>query len=363
MMGTLVTAVSPLQSIVLRFAESILQFLLMSYLNHALNGKQVLVTGATGFIGGRLAQRVAAEEGAVVTGTGRQLDKVPFLADLDVKLVRADLQDTAVMGQLMAGQEIVFHCAALRAKHQANDDVAETINSTVIESLMRLAAEADVRRFIHVSSMNAYGPPQRPVVDETHPLNINQRDTYGRTKALGEVVAWQTAAALDLELVVVRPGMVYGPRSDGWSIRMVEVLQKGLPVIFGGGRGNTYQVYIDNLIDGMLLTAVLPQAAGEAFNFVDPPVSWRTFFNYYAAMCGEKPRAVPMWAAKILAFASEKLNLALPLTRERLEYYIQSPTFPLTKAKELLGYQPRVDIDEGMKRTEAWLREVGYLKG
>ncbi|MEJ2748438.1 MAG: NAD(P)-dependent oxidoreductase, partial [Anaerolineae bacterium] len=210
-------------------------------------------------------------------------------------------------------------------------------------------------------SMNAYGPPQRPVVDETHPINTNQRDTYGRTKALGERVARQTAADLDLELVIVRPGMVYGPRSDGWSIRMVEVLQKGLPVIYGGGQGNTYQVYIDNLIDGMLLTAVRPQAAGEAFNFIDPPVSWQTFFDYYARMCGAKPRAIPMWAARILAWVNETFNLALPLTRERLEYYIQSPTFPFTKAENLLGYHPRVDIDTGMKLTEAWLREAGYL--
>jgi len=334
----------------------------MSYLNHTLVGKHVLVTGATGFIGGRLAQRLAFEEGAVVTGTGRQLDKVPFLTEIGVKLEPADLQDTAVMRQLMANQEIVFHCAALRAKHRAKAEVAEQINGAVIESLMRLAAEAGVRRFIHISSMNAYGPPQRPVVDETHPINTRQRDTYGRTKAQGEAVAWQTAANLDLELVVVRPGMVYGPRSDGWSVRMVEVLQKGLPVIFGGGKGNTYHVYIDNLIDGMLLTAVRPEAVGEAFNFVDPPVDWRTFFNYYAEMCGEKPRAIPMWAARILAWANETFNLALPLTRERLEYYIQSPRFPITKAEKLLDYRPRVAIEEGMKQTEAWLQEAGYLK-
>jgi nucleoside-diphosphate-sugar epimerase len=265
----------------------------MSYLNHALAGKRVLVTGATGFIGGRLAQRLAAEEGAIVTGTGRQLDKVPFLTELEVKLEQADLQDTAVMRQILAGQEIVFHCAALRAKHRATDDVAQHVNSTVIASLMRQAADAGVKRFVHVSSMNAYGPPQRPVVDENHPLNSRQRDTYGRTKAQGEEIAWETIADLDLELVVVRPGMVYGPRSDGWSIRMVEVLQKGLPVIFGNGQGNTYQVYIDNLIDGMLLTAVHPQAVGEAFNFLDPPVDWNTFFGYYAAMSGEKARAIP----------------------------------------------------------------------
>ena len=333
----------------------------MSYLNGRLQGKRIFVTGATGFIGGRLAQRLALAERAEVLGAGRQLDKAPFLAEAGVTLRRMDLRDTAVLPGLLADQDIVIHCAALRAKHQAKAEVAEQINSTVIESLLRLAAAAGVGRFVHVSSMNAYGPPQRPIVDETHPININQRDVYGRTKALGEVVAWRTAAELDLELVVVRPGMVYGPRSDGWSVRMVEVLQKGLPVIFGGGEGNTYQVYIDNLIDGMLLTAVHPQAVGEAFNFVDPPVDWRTFFDYYAEMCGRKPRAIPMWAARILAWANETVNLGLPLTRERLEYYIQSPTFPFTKAEKLLGYRPRVAIDEGMKRTEQWLRQAGYI--
>lgn len=333
----------------------------MSYLNNALYGKRVLVTGATGFIGGRLAQRLALEEGVIVTGTGRQLDNAAYLAEAGVQLVRADLQDTAVMRELMAGQEIVFHCAALRAKRRAKAEVAEQINGTVLASLMQLADEAGVKRFVHISSMNAYGPPQHPVVVETHPINSQQRDTYGRTKALGEQVAWETAVTLDLDLVVVRPGMVYGPRSDGWSVRMVEVLEKGLPVIYGGGQGNTYQVYIDNLIDGMLLTAVRPQAVGEAFNFVDPPVTWQAFFDYYGAMCGTKPRAIPMWAARVLAWANEHLHLGLPLTRERLEYYIQSPTFPYTKAKELLGYEPRVDIDEGMRRTETWLHEAGFL--
>ncbi|MEJ2748439.1 MAG: NAD-dependent epimerase/dehydratase family protein, partial [Anaerolineae bacterium] len=76
---------------------------------------------------------------------------------------QADLQDTAVMRRVMAGQEIVFHCAALRAGRRASDEEAQQINGAAIESLMRLAAEAGVRRFIHVSSMNAYGPPQRPV--------------------------------------------------------------------------------------------------------------------------------------------------------------------------------------------------------
>ena len=333
----------------------------MSYLNNKLKGKRVLITGATGFIGGRLAQRLAQDEGAVVTGIGRQLDRVPFLAEAGVNLQRADLRDTAVLRPLLTGQEIVFHAAALLSRKRATPAAAEAINVQATQDLLRLADEAGICRFIHISSINAYGPPQREVVDESHPLNTRQRDVYGRSKAIGEEAAWATAAGLGLEMAVARPGMVYGPRGLSWSLKMVQVMQRGLPVIFGDGQGYASPVFVDNLIDGMLLTAVSPQAPGEAFNFVDPPVNWHTFFNYYGAMCGRKPRAIPIWAAKILALASEKLDLKLPLTRDRLKYYVQQAVFPTTKAETLLGYRPRIDIGDGMKRTEVWLREAGFL--
>ena len=333
----------------------------MSYLNGNLNGKRVLVTGATGFIGGRLAQRLAAEEGALVTGTGRQLDKVPFVREAGVDLQRADLQDTVVFRQLLAGQEIIIHSAALLSKHRASEDEAQQVNVAATQDLLQLADEMGVQRFVHISSVNAYGPPQRLLVDETHPLNTTQRDTYGRSKAIGETAVWETAARLNMEVVVVRPGMVYGPRASSWTVRMVQTMQKGLPVIFGAGDGYASPVFIDNLVDGLLLTAVSPQAPGESFNFVDPPVDWHTFFGYYGAMCGKKPRRIPLWAAKILAFASEKMDLKLPLTRDRLKYYVQQAVFPIAKAENLLGYQPRVGIDDGMRQTEVWLRDHGFI--
>ncbi|MCP4426458.1 MAG: NAD-dependent epimerase/dehydratase family protein [Chloroflexi bacterium] len=319
------------------------------------------MTGATGFIGSRLAQRLALEEGAVVTGLGRQLDKVPFLQEAGVDLRRADLRDTAVLRQLLANQEIVFHSAALLSKHRASPEEAQQVNVTAAQDLLRLADEAGARRFVHISSINAYGPPQRLLADETHPLNTEQRDTYGRSKAIGEEAVWETSAGLDLAVTVARPGMVYGPRASSWTIKMVGAIQKGLPVIFGDGGGYASPVFVDNLIDGLMLTAVSPKAPGEAFNFVDPPVDWHTFFGYYGAMCGKKPRRIPMWAANVLALACEKLDLKLPLTRDRLKIYAQQAVFPTTKAETLLSYQPRIGMDEAMQQTEAWLREADFI--
>ncbi len=333
----------------------------MSYINNALKGKRVLVTGATGFIGGRLAQRLATEEGAIVTGTGRHLEKAGFLQEAGVRLLAADLLDEAAMKTAVADQHIVFHVAAWLGDRSGDAQSAYAVNVTGTENVVRLAAMAGVSRLILVSSINAYGPPKHLNVDESHPLNPNQRDAYGRTKAIGEMRARELANELGLPLVVVRPGMVYGPRAQSWTVGLLKLVQQGTPVIFGDGSGHAYPIYIDNLVDGMLLTAVSPNAPGEAFNFCDPPVDWRTFFDFYARMSGRPARRIPLWAARLLALANEKLHLGLPLTRERLEFYILPASFPTTKAQQLLGYSPRVSLDEGMKQAEIWLKENGYL--
>jgi len=333
----------------------------MSIINHALQNKKVLVTGATGFIGARLAERLAVEEGALVMGTGRDLRKAAHLQELGVQLVQVDLLDTAVLQQTIAGQEVVFHVAAWLRAH-GDESQAYALNVTATETLLRLAAEAGVRRFVFVSSINAYGPQPHSVIDEDKPLNTELRDIYGKTKAIADQMVRRLGPELGIEVVVVRPGMVYGPGSMSWTLEMVKLLKKGLPVIFGDGKGYATPVYVDNLLDGMILTAVHPNAIGEAFNLFDPPIDWHTFFGFYGAMCGCKPRVIPYRAAQMLAWVSEHFRfLHLPLTRERLQFYTMKSTYSTTKAEELLGYQQRVDIYEGMRRAEAWLRDEGHL--
>jgi nucleoside-diphosphate-sugar epimerase len=332
----------------------------MSIINNALKNKNVLVTGATGFIGGRLAEILAREEGAIVTGTGRNLNAVPFLADAGVTLQKADLLDEEAMRQAMAGQEVVFHAAAWLGRH-GGEQRAYALNVTATELAVRLAAEAGVKRFVQVSSIAAYGHPQQLLVDEDQPLDTQQEIIYGRTKAQGELAAFALGKELGLAVTAVRPGLVYGPRAQSWTINMIKLVCKGTPVIFGDGSGHAYPIFIDNLVDGMLLTAVHPKAAGEAYNMCDPVVTLREWFGFYGRMCGRKPRSIPLWAANLLVLLNKPLRLNLPLNRARLRMYKLKIDFPATKAIEQLGYKPRIPIEEGMKITEAWLREAGYL--
>lgn len=227
---------------------------------------------------------------------------------------------------------------------------------------MSFVAAHGVKRFVHVSSIAAYGLPTRPTISEDNPVDNQQKDLYGRTKAEGEIQARQLAQSAGMELTIIRPGMVYGPRAMGWSVNMLQLVQKRVPVIFNQGQGHAYPIYIDNLIDGLILAATHPVAANEAFNFCDPVVTFRDWFGYYGRMCGRNPVSMRLFVARVFIWISETFSLRLPLTRERLNYFLLQSDFPATKAQHLLGYRPQVTIEEGMHRTEAWLRQEGYLK-
>jgi nucleoside-diphosphate-sugar epimerase len=328
----------------------------------SLANKKVLVTGATGFIGCRLAERLALEEGAVVTGTGRNLDKVPALREAGVELHNVDMTDPVALREIVEGQEIVFHLVAAMGGASADPEVAQALNVSAGEYLARGAAAAGVKRFVHVSTMAVYGAPDHDLITEDHPLDTEQYAPYGRTKALGELRVREVAEELDLALTVVRPGLVFGPRGKSWTINLLQLVQRRVPVIIGDGSGHAQIVYLDNLVDGMLMAATRPEAAGEAFNFVDRPLPWRDLFTYYGEMCGRKPLSLPwLWLARLILPVFIRLTGRTESTADLLKFYTTKSVYPIDKARDLLGYEPRISVDEGMRRSEAWLREAGYL--
>lgn len=319
-----------------------------------LEGTAVLVTGASGFIGGRLAAELATRHGADVLGLGRTF-RTP--APTGVTHEVCDLVDVERLESLMAGREVVFHVAAwLPRRNEASAD-AEAINVTAVEQLIRAAGRAGCRRVVLVSSVAAYGLPDHDVIDEDTPLDTTQPDAYGRTKALGEIAARTAAGQAGVELSVVRPGMVYGPGSTGWTLGMYRLVKKGVPVLFGSG-GHAYPVYVDDVVDMLVRCGSRPEAVGEAYNCVDHSIGWPQFFGYYGQMAGRAPRRVPVFVARLIALAAQTLPLDIPLDRDRLRQYLRDLQFPTDKAHQQLDWQVQVPLEEGMRRSHEWLQQT-----
>ncbi len=145
----------------------------------------------------------------------------------------------------------------------------------------------------------------------------------------------------------------------------VKLAQRGLPVLIGGGYGLSHPVYIENLIDAYLLAAECDAAIGEAFTISDGDVPWRDFFGRYAAMAGKPARSIPValveLAAGLVEVALKIVRRPTPISRAQMGFITGQAHLSTAKAQRLLGWSPRVSFDEGLRRTEAWLREAKYL--
>lgn len=330
-----------------------------------IRGLTALVTGASGFIGSRLAERLAAEEGVYVRAMVRNTMKAERLKKLPLEVVLADLLDLDSLRKAVHGCELVFHCAAM-VRETGDREVFYRTNVEGTENILKASIEAGIKKFIHFSSVAVYGMNPPSQVDETTPFQPCG-NLYCDTKIAGEKAVWAVHQETGLPIVVIQPANVYGPNSNPWTIRPIKLIQSGQMILINGGRGLCNYVYIDNLIDATLAATRSESSIGQAYLISDgKPVTWKEFFGYYARMAGKPSlRSVPEGIAKVIALTMEissKFSGRPPkISREAIRYLTRQSRFSIEKARRDLGYEPRVSLEEGMKRTEQWLRETGYL--
>jgi nucleoside-diphosphate-sugar epimerase len=325
-------------------------------------GTTVLVTGATGFLGGALTRRLAGD-GAQVRALARRPDGDRFLRAIDgIEIVQGDITDENRMRDVIQGCEIVFHTAAVASgslETQRQVNVGGTCN------VMQAAAEAGVRRVVHVSSAGAYGFRQRGDISEDRPLEPGHA-AYGITKAEAEDVVRKVAREQALDYSIIRPGMIYGPGSRVWTAAMFRIARRKPTVFVGDGRGSAYPIHIADVVDLMTVLAVHPAAAREAFNCTpDPSPTWREFLGAYAALAGHDrwlgiPPAPLRIATQLVAM------LAPPNTRFKdlpvvIEFVTSYRRYRMDKARELLGWQAQIGLSDGIQSCVPYLRELGLL--
>jgi nucleoside-diphosphate-sugar epimerase len=318
------------------------------------------VTGGSGFVGGRLIERLRAD-GHDVRALARSDASAERVRSLGAEPVAGELADRAALRAGAEGCELAFHAAA-RLGDSGSREEFERGNVLGTENVLRACAEAGVRRLVHVST-EAVLLAGRPLVqvDESVPLQPGSRALYSATKARAEQAV--IAANGDrLETVVVRPRFVWGKGDTTLLPRMVELVRSGRFAWIGGGRHLTSTTHIDNTVEGLMLGAQRGRPGNVYFVTDGEPVVFREFVGALLATQGvaAPTRSIPAPLAWLLMSVGEAVARVLPgehpAPLTRFAYWVSSQecTIRIDKAREQLGYAPLRTIDEGL----AGLREA-----
>jgi farnesol dehydrogenase len=322
---------------------------------------RILLTGGTGFLGGRIAARLA-QDGHQVRALVRPRPR-PVPMPAGVETVAGDVADLASMRRAAEGAETIVHGAALVRMWVRRREAFDLTNIGGLRNAIEVARRSPGCRLLHVSSFIALGPTDGTVGDEglIHPGGA--RNDYERTKAAADRMA-RRAAADGVPIVIVYPGAIYGggTLTDGSIItRLVRDFMNKRARYLGEGRQRVCYAFIDDVVDGIAL-ALERGASGRGYILGGENADYRELFALLARLTQVPAprRSVPFWlaeaAGKLLRWRAQLTGLMPILTDEVVRIYRHDWAFSSERAVAELGYRI-TPLEEGLGRTIAWLKE------
>jgi 2-alkyl-3-oxoalkanoate reductase len=314
-----------------------------------------VITGAAGFMGRAFRQHLEAE-GYVVRG----VDVRP-----GPNVTVGDVSRSGAWTAVLEGAQLVIHTAAIVTE---TGDAATfwRVNVDGTRTVLQEAARAGVSRAVHLSSIVVHGKDFSDGVDESGPVRMTG-NPYTDTKVSAEHQALAIAATGDLAVTIIRGGDVYGPHSQPWTVRPIELMRRNLFILYDGGEGILSPTYIDDLVAGTMAAATQDAGIGQIFHITGGEgVTAKEFFGHYADMLRKSMRSLPGLAAKGLTIPVDVVSRSVgwqpPFSIRALEYITHPGTYSIAKAQQMLDWEPVVSLEEGMRRTRTWLEETGIVR-
>jgi len=319
--------------------------------------KKVLITGANGFIGNTLMRYYKAKKVSVVG--------VDLVGNGD-DIIEGDIANPETISHLLESCDVIVHTAALVSNSIADRDMWR-VNVLATRNLIAAAEKYKIRRFVQLSSIVAYGNTAEGELDEDHPVHADG-GSYVLTKLASEHTVLAAQAKSSLELVVIRPGDVYGPGSRPWIILPLEAINSGAFLLPAKGEGFFRPIYIDDLVRGIALAVSTKEANGEIFNLsCEGYMTTKEFFSHHYRW--KNKRGPMVVSTKLALFAAATATRIANLTGGVNEASTATVTqlctkswFSITKAERILGWKPEVSFEEGIERSKVWAQGQGLIK-
>lgn len=326
--------------------------------------ERVLVTGGTGFTGSHLV-RTLVDGGDHVRVLARDAKRARTRLPPEVEVVEGNVTDRRAVADAARGRELVFHLAAAFREPGIPDSRYREVHVDGTRHLLEAARAEGVRRFVHVSTVGVHSHIAHPPADESWPHSPD--DIYQRTKSEGELLALAFQREHGTPVTVIRPAGIYGP-GDLRLLKLFRPIARRRFVMLGDGRTLFHMVHVRDLVAGMRLAAREPRAIGDAFIIAgEEYCSLQELASRIARVWNvPAPRwRVPVWPVFAAGAACELLCAPLgidpPIYRRRVAFFTKNRAFRIDKAKRLLGYQPAVALDDGLRETADWYRAQGHV--
>jgi nucleoside-diphosphate-sugar epimerase len=321
------------------------------------------ITGIGGFIGLRMAER-ALDRGMRVQGLDLSTSAADLARQKGADVVVGDVTDRDAVARACRGAHVMFHTAAI-VEEDGERAVYQKVNVEGTRAVAEGARAAGVRQFVQLSSVMVYGFTYPPFVAEDGPFR-GEGNPYCETKLESDRLALGLNTPGTFDVTVVRAGDVYGARSRPWVLRPLELMRKRLFFLIDGGAGTMNHVHVDNLLDAVFL-ALEQRAAGEAFNVTDgAQTSFAEYFGRLARMLGRRrlpsaPGALVRCGFSLAGRAGAMIGVRLPVSPAAVDFVCRRHPYSIARARSVLGYEPRISLDEGMAAVERALGAAGQL--
>jgi nucleoside-diphosphate-sugar epimerase len=324
---------------------------------------KVFVSGATGFIGERLARSLVAD-GYHVRSLVHPAADPAAIAALGVETIGGDVGDLAIVRRALAGCEVVYHLAGLLPGKARTPAEYHAVNVQGTENVMRVAVESRVRHVVHCSTVAVHGLPRRNPADEEAPLAPS--NVYGASKLEGERVVQRFVRAHGLSVVVVRPIALYGP-GDLSCLKLFRDVARGRLVMIGSGQLRCQLAYIDDVVTALRICGARGQSNGECFIIGgEERPTINELLRVIAEEIGVGLHTIRLPSTPFAIAAALYRSLIDPFTVmpgfvDRLDFFTAERTFDLSRAKRELGFHPSVALRDGIRRTAEWYRRSNHL--